>query len=108
MAKKQEEAAMEQQEQAVKEPEEAAMEQQEQAAKEPEAPKGPRKFWINVRKPMGTQEDGRFVSVNGKNWMIKYNTDVLVPEEVYYVLRDAARAEADRDLYVERLTRGQA
>ena len=73
-----------------------------------EAPKGPRKFWINVRKPMGTQEDGRFVSVNGKNWMIKYNMDVLVPEEVYYVLRDAARAEANRDLYIERLTKGQA
>ena len=70
-----------------------------------ETKRGPRKMWINVHKPAGSQEDGRLVGVNGKNWKIKYNVDVQVPEEVYCVLRDAARAEAERDLYIERLTK---
>ena len=69
-----------------------------------EAKRGPRKMWINVHKPAGSQEDGRFVSVNGKNWLIKYGVDVLVPEEVYEVLKNAAKAEAQRDMYIERLT----
>lgn len=83
----------------------AAEANEQENAQAAEAPKGPAKFWINVRKPLGTQEDAKFVSVNGKNWIIKYNTDVLVPEEVYYVLRDAARAENTRDMYIERMTR---
>lgn len=108
MAKKQENEVQQEVQNEEPRQEAPAQEAPVQEAPAQEAPKGPRKFWINVRKPMGTQEDGRFVSVNGKNWMIKYNMDVLVPEEVYYVLRDAARAEADRDLYIERLTKGQA
>lgn len=79
-------------------------EQTNETQKAPEVKRGPRKMWINVHKPAGSQEDGRFVSVNGKNWLIKYGVDVLVPEEVYEVLKNAAKAEAQRDMYIERLT----
>ena len=60
---------------------------------------------INVRRPVGSQEDGIYVGVNGKTWFVRYNTPMMVPEPVYYHLKQSMRAETARDAFIEHLGR---
>ena len=59
---------------------------------------------INVRRPMGVKEDAIFVGHNGKNYLVKYNEDVQVPEFVYYEIMKSLDAQRTRDDNIERLS----
>ena len=62
-----------------------------------------RMMHINVRRPVGSQEDSMYVAVNGKTWQVRFNTPMMVPEVVYYTIKQSLRAENARDVYVEKL-----
>lgn len=64
---------------------------------------GPRMMHIRINRPHGSQEDSMYIGMNGKTWQLRYNTDVYVPEDVYYLIQQSLKAERAREAYIERL-----
>ena len=66
--------------------------------------KDPWKDMVNVfiPKTSETDEDTQFVSVNGRTFLIKKNTDVAVPRPVATVLRQRSKAIRTSEIVVEK------
>ena len=58
---------------------------------------------IRLNRPHGSKEDGKYVAVNGKSWLIKYDEDVYLPEPIVYALKQSLKAERHRDYVLSQL-----
>ena len=58
---------------------------------------------IRLNRPHGSKEDGKYVAVNGKSWLIKYDEDVYLPEPIVYALKQSLKAERRRDYVLSQL-----
>ena len=58
---------------------------------------------IRLNRPHGSKEDGKYVAVNGKSWLVKYDEDVYLPEPIVYALKQSLKAERHRDYVLSQL-----
>ena len=69
-----------------------------------EQPRGQRMMHIRLAPPPGSREDALFVGINGKNYLVKYDEDVYVPETVYDVICESLKAQRNQDRKIRMLS----